>query len=87
MCQNNVGVTEIQRLYKVALQRKLENEEEQKFKEEIKVILIGWFIFWLLIGHLEWAKNVGYDWSVGWDAAAFSWVQPNDYSWNLDDYT
>ena len=37
MCQNNVGVTEVQRLYKVALQRKLENEEEQKFKEEIKV--------------------------------------------------
>merc|ERR1712235_149306 len=36
MCQNNVGVTEVQRLYKVALQRKLENEEEQKFKEEIK---------------------------------------------------
>jgi len=36
MCQNNVGVTEIQRLYEVALQRKLENEEEQKFKEEIK---------------------------------------------------
>ena len=37
MCQNNVGVTEVQRLYKVALQRKLENDEEQKFKEEIKV--------------------------------------------------
>merc|ERR1711962_88892 len=36
MCQNNVGVTEVQRLYKVALQRKLENEEEQKFKEELK---------------------------------------------------
>ena len=86
MCQNNVGVTEVQRLYKVALQRKLENEEEQKFKEEIKVS--HWMsIFRLLIGYLEWTKNVGYDWSVGWDAAAISWVQPNDYSWNLDDYT
>ena len=43
MCQNNVGVTEVQRLYKVALQRKLENEEEQKFKEEIKVF--HWSLF------------------------------------------
>ena len=43
MCQNNVGVTEVQRLYKVALQRKLENEEEQKFKEEIKVF--NWLIY------------------------------------------
>ena len=52
MCQNNVGVTEVQRLYKVALQRKLENEEEQKFKEEIKVS--HWMsIFRLLIGYLE----------------------------------
>ena len=52
MCQNNVGVTEVQRLYKVALQRKLENEEEQKFKEEIKVF--HWLkIFRLLIGYLE----------------------------------
>ena len=40
MCQNGVGVTEVQRLYKLALQRKLENEEEQKFKDEIKVLII-----------------------------------------------
>ena len=37
MCQNGIGVTEVQRLYKLALQRKLENEEELKFKDEIKV--------------------------------------------------
>merc|ERR1712113_292215 len=36
MCQNGIGVTEVQRLYKLALQRKLENEEELKFKDEIK---------------------------------------------------
>jgi len=52
MCQNNVGVTEVQRLYKVALQRKLENEEEQKFKEEIKVF-DSISCFSLLIGYLE----------------------------------
>jgi len=40
MCQNGIGVTEVQRLYKLALQRKLENDEEQKFKDEIKVLLI-----------------------------------------------
>lgn len=36
MCQNGSGVEEVSRLYQLALQRKLENDEEQQFKDEIK---------------------------------------------------
>ena len=37
MCKNGSGVKEVERLYRLALERKLENEEEQQFKDEIKV--------------------------------------------------
>lgn len=37
MCKNGSGVKEVERLYHLALERKLENEEEQQFKDEIKV--------------------------------------------------
>jgi len=36
MCKNGSGVKEVERLYQLALQRKLENDEEQQFKDEIK---------------------------------------------------
>lgn len=36
MCKNGSGVKEVERLYHLALERKLENEEEQQFKDEIK---------------------------------------------------
>ena len=40
MCKNGSGVKEVERLYQLALERKLENEEEQQFKDEIKVSFI-----------------------------------------------
>ena len=39
MCLNVTGKQEIERLYKIALTRKLEIEEENRFKEDIKVIV------------------------------------------------
>lgn len=36
MCKNGSGVKEVERLFQLALERKLENEEEQQFKDEIK---------------------------------------------------
>jgi len=37
MCQNGIGRHELEKLFKIALSRKLEVEEENRFKEEIKV--------------------------------------------------
>lgn len=36
MCQNGIGRHELEKLFKIALSRKLEVEEENRFKEEIK---------------------------------------------------
>ena len=43
MCKNGSGVKEVERLFQLALERKLENEEEQQFKDEIKVSFIQFF--------------------------------------------